>query len=59
MHCGRSGWPAGGAFGRGGSQRGPLPGVGFVIPAFHIQALEWYILAVAVILGAISGIGPA
>ena len=32
---------------------------GFVIPAFHIQSLEWYILAVAVILGAISGIGPA
>lgn len=32
---------------------------GFVIPAFHIQALEWYILAVAVTLGAISGIGPA
>ncbi len=32
---------------------------GFVIPAFHMQALEWYILAVAVILGAISGIGPA
>jgi putative ABC transport system permease protein len=32
---------------------------GFVIPAFHMQALEWYILSVAVILGAISGIGPA
>ena len=32
---------------------------GFVIPAFHMQALEWYILTVAVILGAISGIGPA
>jgi putative ABC transport system permease protein len=32
---------------------------GFVIPAFHIQVLEWYILAVAVTLGAISGIGPA
>lgn len=32
---------------------------GFVIPGFHMQALEWYILAVAVILGAISGIGPA
>jgi putative ABC transport system permease protein len=32
---------------------------GFVIPAFHIQALEWYILSIAVILGAISGIGPA
>jgi putative ABC transport system permease protein len=32
---------------------------GFVIPAFHMQALEWYILTVAVILGAVSGIGPA
>jgi len=32
---------------------------GVVIPAFHIQALEWYILSIAVILGAISGIGPA
>jgi putative ABC transport system permease protein len=32
---------------------------GFVIPAFHIQALEWYIIGVAVTLGAISGIGPA
>jgi len=32
---------------------------GFVIPALHVQTLEWYILAVAVILGAISGLGPA
>ena len=32
---------------------------GFVIPAFHVQALEWYVLVVAVILGAISGLGPA
>ena len=32
---------------------------GFVIPAFHIQPLEWYVLGVAVILGAVSGIGPA
>jgi len=32
---------------------------GFVIPALHVQLLEWYILGVAVILGAISGIGPA
>ena len=32
---------------------------GFVIPAFHIQPLEWYILYVAVALGAVSGIGPA
>jgi putative ABC transport system permease protein len=32
---------------------------GFVIPAFHIEALEWYILAVAVVLGALSGLGPA
>ena len=32
---------------------------GFVIPAFHMQALEWYILTVAVILGAVSGLGPA
>jgi putative ABC transport system permease protein len=32
---------------------------GFVIPAFHIQPLEWYILAVAVILGAVAGLGPA
>lgn len=32
---------------------------GFVIPAFHIQALECYILAVAVVLGAFSGLGPA
>ncbi len=32
---------------------------GFVIPAFHIQPLEWYILCVAVALGALSGIGPA
>ena len=32
---------------------------GFVIPAFHVQTLEWYILVVAVVLGAISGIGPA
>jgi putative ABC transport system permease protein len=32
---------------------------GFIIPAFHMQALEWYILTVAVILGAVSGIGPA
>jgi len=32
---------------------------GFVIPAFHIVALEWYILAVAVVLGALSGLGPA
>jgi putative ABC transport system permease protein len=32
---------------------------GFVIPAFHIQPLEWYILAVAVVLGALSGLGPA
>jgi putative ABC transport system permease protein len=32
---------------------------GFVIPAFHIQAVEWYILAVAVVLGALSGLGPA
>src|SRR5271170_1600830 len=32
---------------------------GFVIPAFHIQPLEWYILGVAVVLGALSGLGPA
>jgi len=32
---------------------------GFVIPAFHMQALEWYILTLTVTLGAISGIGPA
>jgi putative ABC transport system permease protein len=32
---------------------------GFVIPAFHIEPLEWYILYVAVALGALSGIGPA
>jgi putative ABC transport system permease protein len=32
---------------------------GFVIPAFHIQPLEWYILGVAVILGAVAGLGPA
>ncbi len=32
---------------------------GFVIPAFHIQPLEWYILGVAVILGALAGLGPA
>jgi putative ABC transport system permease protein len=32
---------------------------GFVIPAFHVQPLEWYVLAVAVILGAVSGLGPA
>ena len=32
---------------------------GFVIPAFHIQALEWYVLAAAVALGGISGLGPA
>ncbi len=32
---------------------------GFVIPAFHIQGLEWYILSIAVIVGAISGLGPA
>jgi putative ABC transport system permease protein len=32
---------------------------GFVIPAFHMQPLEWYILAVAVVLGALSGLGPA
>jgi putative ABC transport system permease protein len=32
---------------------------GFVIPAFHMQPLEWYVLTVAVTLGAISGIGPA
>jgi putative ABC transport system permease protein len=32
---------------------------GFVIPAFHIQPLEWYVLGVAVIVGAMSGLGPA
>ena len=32
---------------------------GFVIPAFHMQALEWYIVTVAVVLGAVSGVGPA
>jgi putative ABC transport system permease protein len=32
---------------------------GFVIPAFHVQALEWFALAVAVVVGAISGLGPA
>jgi len=32
---------------------------GFVIPAFHIQPLEWYILGIAVILGALAGLGPA
>jgi putative ABC transport system permease protein len=32
---------------------------GFVIPAFHIQPLEWYVLGVAVILGAVAGLGPA
>ena len=32
---------------------------GFVIPAFHIAVLEWYILGVAVVLGALSGLGPA
>ncbi|MGO9244723.1 MAG: ABC transporter permease [Verrucomicrobiia bacterium] len=32
---------------------------GFVIPAFHIQPLEWYILGVAVMLGAAAGLGPA
>ncbi|HTS15981.1 MAG TPA: ABC transporter permease [Verrucomicrobiae bacterium] len=32
---------------------------GFVIPAFHIQPLEWYVLGVAVILGAAAGLGPA
>ena len=32
---------------------------GFVIPALHTQALEWYILAVAVVVGALSGLGPA
>jgi putative ABC transport system permease protein len=32
---------------------------GFVIPAFHIVELEWYILGVAVVLGALSGLGPA
>jgi putative ABC transport system permease protein len=32
---------------------------GFVIPAFHIQPLEWYVLGVAVILGAVAGVGPA
>ncbi|MGA2603664.1 MAG: FtsX-like permease family protein [Verrucomicrobiia bacterium] len=32
---------------------------GFVIPAFHIQPLEWYVLGIAVILGALAGLGPA
>jgi putative ABC transport system permease protein len=32
---------------------------GFVIPALHTHPLEWYILAVAVVLGALSGLGPA
>jgi putative ABC transport system permease protein len=32
---------------------------GFVIPAFHIQPLEWYVLGIAVILGAVAGLGPA
>lgn len=32
---------------------------GFVIPAYHVQALEWFILVVAVAIGAISGLGPA
>jgi putative ABC transport system permease protein len=32
---------------------------GFVIPAFHVQTLEWYVLVVAVVLGAMSGLGPA
>jgi putative ABC transport system permease protein len=32
---------------------------GFIIPAFHVAPLEWYILVVAVVLGAISGLGPA
>ena len=32
---------------------------GFVIPAFHVQPLEWYVLTIAVILGAASGLGPA
>ncbi len=32
---------------------------GFVIPAYHMQVLEWFILVVAVAVGAISGLGPA
>lgn len=32
---------------------------GFLIPAFHIQVLEWYIVLIAVVLGAVSGLGPA
>jgi putative ABC transport system permease protein len=32
---------------------------GFVIPAYQMQALEWFILLVAVVVGAISGLGPA
>ena len=32
---------------------------GFVIPAFRVQPLEWYVLTMAVILGAASGLGPA
>ncbi len=32
---------------------------GFVIPAFHIQPLEWNVLGIAVILGAVAGLGPA
>jgi putative ABC transport system permease protein len=32
---------------------------GFVIPAYHMQVLEWFILIIAVAVGAISGLGPA
>jgi len=32
---------------------------GFVIPAYHMQALEWAVLAVAITMGAVSGWGPA
>ena len=32
---------------------------GFVIPAYHVLTLEWFVLAIAVVLGAMSGLGPA
>lgn len=32
---------------------------GFVIPAFHVNVIEWFVLGGCVVLGAVCGLGPA